>query len=220
MRCRNCGWPNRPGETTCQKCGTPLDDSETMHEHDYRSDSSSMNATIPEHAAFDNPEESDHVCPKCGYPLRNNASKCPNCNYDVSPSQRANVEVHRATRMDNPALEKNEMMGTINPYMVSAASEPSFILRPVKRINEKKELSDLEYEGKKVLLTRSNTEPDNPSITSQNQAAITFAENKWFVEDLSEQGTTFIRVSKKTEIQDGDVLLLGNRLFEFHETED
>ena len=24
MRCKNCGWPNKPNETTCVKCHTPL----------------------------------------------------------------------------------------------------------------------------------------------------------------------------------------------------
>ena len=122
--------------------------------------------------------------------------------------------------MENPAHDNNDVTGTINPYMVSAPSDPIFILRPVKRLNEKKDFADLEYEGKKVILNRNNTEPDNHSITSQNQAVVTNAEGKWFVEDLSEQGTTFIRVSRKTELQEGDTLLLGNRLFEFHKSED
>ena len=220
MRCKNCGWPNRPGETICQKCGTPLD-SEKNFDDVYAASPSHMNATIPEQDAFGGKESEERICPKCGYPLRNNASKCPNCNYDVEPVRFANAEMnHRATRMENPAQESSDLSGTINPYMMNAAPEPTFILRPMKRLNEKKELTDLEYEGKKVILTRSNTEADNLSITSQNQAVIINSEGKWFIEDLSEQGTTFIRVSKKTEIQEGDTILLGNRLFEFHKSEE
>lgn len=26
MRCKNCGWPNKPGATNCSKCNSPLDD--------------------------------------------------------------------------------------------------------------------------------------------------------------------------------------------------
>lgn len=25
MRCKNCGWPNKPNETVCVKCGSPLE---------------------------------------------------------------------------------------------------------------------------------------------------------------------------------------------------
>lgn len=94
--------------------------------------------------------------------------------------------------------------------------EPGFVLSPVKRINEKKELVDLEYEGKEVLLNRENTEADNGSITSQNQALLEFSNGRWTIEDKSEQGTTFVKASKKIELNEGDVILLGNRLFVFH----
>lgn len=209
MRCKNCGWPNKPGETTCAKCGTPLENS------NYELKGRNLGATIPEDMAFgDNEEDDEKVCPKCGYPMRKNSSKCPNCNYEVPQSQSGEGKANRPTRMDNPA--QNSVKGTINPYMMEAEAEPSFVLRPIKRTNEKKELTDLGYEGKLVTLTRSNTEENNESITSQQQAEVTFSEGRWYIEDKSSQGTTFVRATKKMELQDGDVILLGNRLFEFH----
>ena len=195
----------------------PLD-YEKKHENSYGVASAHLNATVPEQQnTFEVEDAEDRVCPKCGYPLRSHTSKCPNCNYDVEPTLLNGTLNHRATRMENPANESNDLSGTLNPYMMSAAPAPTFILHPVKRTNEKKDLTDLEYEGAKVVLTRSNTEPDNHSITSQQQALLTNSEGKWFIEDLSEQGTTFIRVSRKTEVREGDTILLGNRLFEFHQ---
>ena len=114
---------------------------------------------------------------------------------------------------------KKEIKGTINPYMQSAAPEPGFVLSPIKRINEKKDLIDLEYEGKEVILTRDNTEADNGSITSHEQALLSYNNGKWSIEDKSEQGTTFVRASRKIELNNGDVILLGNRLFEFRVSE-
>lgn len=29
MRCKNCGWPNKPDATTCSKCATPLESMES-----------------------------------------------------------------------------------------------------------------------------------------------------------------------------------------------
>lgn len=39
----------------------------------------------------------------------------------------------------------------------------------------------------------------------------------WYIEDASDQKTTFVQAARKTELHDGDIILLGNRLFEFHE---
>lgn len=213
MRCKNCGWPNKPNETTCVKCHAPLEVEERS--------SRPLNATISEEEAFGGYDGDDEkVCPKCGYPLRGSSQKCPNCNYDLGNTiaEERSGERRRQTRMENPMSEKS-VNGTINPYMQSAAPEPSFVLSPIKRINEKKELVDLEYEGNEVILTRDNTEPDNGSITSHEQAQLSYSNGKWTIEDKSEQGTTFVKATRKIELNDGDVILLGNRLFEFRQSE-
>ena len=223
MRCKNCGWPNRPGVTICQKCGTPLDSESTTYEVEENVSSSGVKATVLENIPFDQSGNNKEVkCPRCGYPLPEEGSKCPNCNYGSEQQTVSdNSQQHRVTRMENNATDNDSLKGTINPYfMIDTVQEPSFILRPIKRINEKKDLSDLEYEGKSVILSRNNTEPNNASITSQSQAVVTNEDGNWFIEDTSGQGTTFIRVASKTELKDGDVILLGNRLFEFHKVEE
>ena len=101
--------------------------------------------------------------------------------------------------------------------MMDYQQEPAFVLQPVQRMNERKPVEAVELEGSEVILSRENTEPDNPSITSQEQAVVTHSEGKWFIEDRSEQKTTFVQATKKIELHDGDIILLGNRLFEFKE---
>lgn len=214
MRCKNCGWPNRPGETTCQKCHAPLEDERNYEESNGYTQQARMK-TIPEQDAFGDYNASDRACPKCGYPLRSESHVCPNCKYEIESFYNETKEhQHRLTRVDN----KDTVSGTINPYLESPAPEPAFILHPIKRVNEKKDMDDIKYVGKDIVLTRSNTEEDNASITSQEQATLSYVEGKWFIENKSAQGTTFIRVSRKTELQDGDTLLLGNRMFEFHKS--
>lgn len=228
MRCKNCGWPNKPGETTCVKCNAPLDvESGAIHETTLEARSSTrrvnINATIPESSIFatSTPEEmasNEMVCPKCGYPLRPEVTKCPNCNYDVTSlykPKHESISNQEVTHMDNPN-NLNKVKGTINPYMIQEASAPTFVLKPVERIGEKKALSSLEYEGEEVILNRDNTEPGNESITSHVQAVIVNNNGRWFIENKSDLGTTFVKVSKKYELEEGDLILLGNRLFEFH----
>lgn len=79
MRCKNCGWPNRPEETTCSKCGSPLEASSTTSA---QQEVSSSNQTVREGDIFGGVSQ-PNICPKCGYPLRPGLQKCPNCNSDL-----------------------------------------------------------------------------------------------------------------------------------------
>lgn len=117
----------------------------------------------------------------------------------------------------NNQNNKTGYRGTVNPYMMNLEMEPTFVLKPLKRMNERHELEEQEYEGSEVLLNRANTEENNPSITSREQAVVTRVDGHWYIEDRSEQKTTFVQAAKKIELHDGDIILLGNRLFEFHE---
>jgi pSer/pThr/pTyr-binding forkhead associated (FHA) protein len=87
----------------------------------------------------------------------------------------------------------------------------------LKKVNERHDFEEQEYEGSEVVLKRDNTDANNPSITSRQQAVITHKDGVWYIEDKSEQKTTFVQASRKVELHDGDLILLGNRLFEFHE---
>lgn len=250
MRCKNCGWPNKPNERVCAKCHTPLE-----AENDDVAYGGSMpgNAgdeerplgkTVMEDEVFGlgrkaNVEPEPRMktrtgeaiqCPKCGYPVRSGVERCPNCNFSLSrtsteperPSRempsngRGDEPGRRPTRMDNQS-KKTGYRGTVNPYMMNLEMESTFVLKPLKRMNERHELEEREYEGSEVLLNRANTEDNNPSITSREQAVVTRVDGRWYIEDRSEQKTTFVQAAKRIELHEGDIILLGNRLFEFHE---
>ena len=264
MRCKNCGWPNRPGESIYVKCGSPLDaepqeNFETTNnaansQSNYaNSDGEGLKKTVMENNVFgpsveepveqpvqEVPTVSETVCPKCGYPMRSDAVKCPNCNYSsassvVQPSSTnrpANSGIpRRPTRMaeepvaeEKPVLkptrtvaDKGEFKGTVNPYMMNYQEEPAFVLEPIQRMNERKSVEPVEYEGCEVVLNRDNTEPGNPTISSKEQSVIVNTDGRWYIEDLSDQKTTFVQAGHKIELHDGDIILLGNRLFKFTE---
>ena len=269
MRCKNCGWPNKPNETVCVKCGSPLDGETSMADYSDSYEKSfggahnnedGLKKTIMETDAFgpsvdDYPSDSketmatvnETTCPKCGYPVRSDAIKCPNCNCSVNGNQdtqplnsNTNAYKRRPTRMaetpeedvvettarkeqknSEPRSIPNEkkFRGTINPYMMNIPEEPTFILQPLQRMNERKpvEAVELELENGEVVVPRDNTEPGNPSITSKAQAVISCKNGRWYIENCSEQKTTFVLASNEIELHDGDIILLGNRMFEFKE---
>ena len=86
-------------------------------------------------------------------------------------------------------------------------------------MNERKAVEpvELDLEDGEVVLTRDNTEPGNPSITSKAQALVSHSEGHWYIENRSEQNTTVVLARNKIELHDGDIILLGNRMFEFTE---
>ena len=55
------------------------------------------------------------------------------------------------------------------------------------------------------------------TITSKEQAALTYENKKWYLQDRSEQKTTFVYTTEKIELKPGDIIVLGNRRFEFDE---
>ena len=217
MRCKNCGWPNRPGETICSKCGTSL--AEATSPTSGTSSPITSNQTVREDDVFTNVSQ-PNICSKCGYPLRPGLNKCPNCNFNIdgssnfqpSPSN-PNKNVRRPTVRGAPNIH-----GTINVWTDGAIGlPPTFVLSPIQKNGERKQPVDIEFEGDEVILNRDNTDPGNLSITSRTQAIISQKDGKWYIEDKSDQKTTFVQVSTRHELHDGDNILLGNRLFKFHE---
>lgn len=243
MRCKNCGWPNKPNETNCVKCGTPLtsdDDSDlSMGNVSSAGSNGPLNETVMEDEVFgprnassnnevkenvEGHEEENKPCPKCGYPLRPGTEKCPNCKFQITGSSQSSYSSDSEPKKKNTARRPTRIdmgggsyRGTVNPYMMNMDLEPSFVLKPIKRTNERHELDEIEFEGKTVSLNRDNTEANNASITSREQAVITNVDGHWYIEDKSEQKTTFVQAANRIELNDGDLILLGNRLFEFHE---
>lgn len=266
MRCPNCGWPNKPNESICVKCGSSLQvdqqgnaQSQTASQANQFGGASgeSLNKTVMETDAFESlhvePSPAllkNEVCPKCGYPMRPDSNKCPNCNYivggqmekticesdktgashkfqrqptrQVGPSKQEPIQQSESRWSSQQSSTQRVLRsnGTVNPYLqgYEYTPTPTFSLKPLPREGEIKvpAKQELEMEDESFVLNRNNTEPTNPTITSHEQALVSRTEDgRWFIENRSAQGTTFVQVNKRTELQDGDVLLLGNRLFEF-----
>ena len=88
-------------------------------------------------------------------------------------------------------------------------------LKPIAWQGEGIDYAPLSYSGDKIILNRANTDPNNQSITSKVQAEIISENGEWYLEDRSEQQTTYIHVGRKTKLKTGDIIILGNRRFEF-----
>lgn len=213
MRCMNCGWENPDNLMKCEKCNSPLE-SNIPHDASARpvpEHQEVLRGTISEQRIFADSVSTDNegnCCPKCGYPLRDGLHRCPNCGEyldSVKQSSTPKKEFHNVAHNHN---------ATVNPWANPNAGK-SFKLEPVAWDGEKDTPSAQSFIGESVELNRDNTDPTNITITSKVQAEISHDHGVWSIEDKSSQSTTFIQAKRKIELEDGDIIMLGNRKFIF-----
>ncbi len=237
MRCKNCGWENPENLTRCEKChndlgnNAPIGNSTSLV-------SDRMKGTIAESMIFDENTSngSPKTCPKCGYPLGDNSTSCPNCNYELQlkSEQKLTCKLCGAenafgakfcSSCGAPLNEgspqrkysKRPVMGTVMGGPVSDfSSKKNFCtLKPIAWEGEEVNYNPITYSGNEIILNRSNTDANNNSITSHEQALLTYEDGEWFIENRSELRTTFIRVNSRMKLTNGDIIVLGDREFEF-----
>lgn len=231
MRCPNCGWPNKPGEVNCSKCGSPLSANPGMgapaeapvNSYNQASGAAGVAATVYEPGKPSQPTVQS-VCPVCGFPLRPGTTRCPQCQNDIANPSSNNNNVQQQPAPEPRSFHRQptvqgdngkKFSGTVNPYLNFSGNY--FTLEPLKKQGERHELENVEFNGDSVELNRDNLDPRNQSITSQTQAVISRFADKWFIEDKSSLKSTFVQANKPLEIHEGDIILMGDRLFVFHE---
>lgn len=240
MRCKNCGWENPDGQTKCEKCHGSLGDATPAHKPTTPV-SDRMKSTVAEGVIFNDSTPSvtpPQTCPKCGYPVSENSTSCPNCNYEFHTASTAKQSVKckscgaeispeakfcpncGASTSDNtpqPRRIQRSAMGTVmgGPVSGPMASNKFCTLRPIAWEGEEVNYNPITYSGETIVLNRANTDANNNSITSREQAIITCENGEWYIENKSDLRTTFIRVNGKVKLTNGDIIVLGNREFEF-----
>jgi len=178
-------------------------------------------------------------CNYCGYPVMPGMNNCPNCGKGANRSQQENRRTTRESELIcshcktslNPGFAFCPSCG--KPQQENQASQSGSkknqigrqTIRPGKRshctltlIPEEKEhiaQTTLSFSGDEIILNRENTDPENITITSKEQAILVYENKRWYIQDRSELKTTYIQAAEKVEINPGDIILLGDRQFEF-----
>lgn len=245
MRCKNCGWENKAESLKCEKCNAPLTGSMVDSGYKSRNasgedDDSLVRGTVSEKKAFSSggsEDEAKHersrsvgsrrTCPRCDYQLSPSMMVCPRCGTDLNKRTDSQEETKQSAKKcpfcGNAIIPgakfcaycgKPFRMGTVN---AGPAATPGsyFTLKALPWEHEHIQYQPMTFCGDSVALNRANTDPNNNSITSNVQAILTNDNGKWYIEDKSDYRSTYVRVNGKVELHDGDVIVLGNRMFEF-----
>ena len=196
----------------------------------------SLRATVRESSIFgNNVKESqrnvDCTCKNCGYELTEEMKVCPACGTPVNKSEKKEIrgDAHKflmkgicpkcgAELIPNarfcPQCGHTLRAGTVGVWE-NPQQDEFCTLKPIAWAREEIEYNPISYSGDIIVLNRENTEPNNQTITSKEQAVLTHENGAWYIEDHSEKKSTMLRITKKTKLESGDIIALGNRLFEF-----
>lgn len=200
-QCPNCHYPIREGMNNCPNCGASL--------------TGKGGSTV----------ENGKKCPKCGRQNPVGSRFCSQCGTDLdAPVQAPAPAQAPAQAPNNPPMGVpmpgvgnfgGARGGTVNPWM--QPSNGAFCtLKPIAWEGENVQHQTLSFSGKSIVLNRANTDPNNQSITSAEQAELTFEDGEWYIVDKSAMHTTYVMAGRKLKLQKGDTIILGNRLFEFN----
>lgn len=221
MKCHFCNWDNPEGRTRCEKCDHELQPDavepsnihdrpttrkpadgpasnlkKTINENEFRRQRERMSGTMAEET---------NQCPECHIALEE--GECPSCGY---------------TKNQNDEKQKTENKMSANKNKETQRWDPKadvvkgrFVLTPLSGKTRQPEGDPISFTGNEIELNRDNTDPENSTITSKTQATITFEDGKWAITDESELRSTFVQAARKTELESGDLILLGNQLYRF-----
>ncbi len=197
MRCTGCGWENPDTNTNCEKCGASLQ-SENRNYANAPAAGSPFNKTRIEAEVFPDLAAPQPVTPTC----REEEPAAPAAH---TPTPHA---VHQAA----PA---GGYQGTVNPW-IQVAPKSQCTLTPIQQDTDETAPKAISFKGEQHILNRANLDEENYTITSKVQAELTCEDGVWYIQDGSQQQTTFVHAGNKTPLRDGDVVLMGNRQFVFH----
>lgn len=181
-------------------------------------------------------------CPNCSYPVAGNFESCPSCGTILKKVVRKTTEVKQ--RQTDESLEDEKMtcqecgkevlMSSIfcpncgkrlhkptirrqlkHTIETEQEPQPKCCLEMVPEEEEYIDTEKKEFEGESIILNRENTDTNNRTITSKEQAELTFEDGHWYLIDKSELHTTYIQATRKIELQPDDIIVLGDRRFKF-----
>ncbi len=222
MKCHFCNWDNPEGRTRCEKCGHELQPDatessshmhdrpttrkpadgpvsnlkKTINENEFRRQRERMNETV---------SEEKKMCPKCHLELED--GECPSCGY----MENQNDDKQKSENKMN--VNKNKETQRWDPK--ADVVKGRFVLTPLSGKTRKPENDPILFAGNEIELNRENTDPENTTITSKIQAIVTYDNGKWAISDESELCSTFVQAARKIELENGDLILLGNQLYRF-----
>lgn len=224
LECPNCHYPlssdNLPSCPNCMADFTGQDDEEDGEEQGdvfassqpdvqyHEGDNTQILGTIYNgHSHAEGDDVPLIECTQCKKQISATFKYCPYCAAEV-------IQKTVAFRKKRKGKEDSALLNT-KPDILQKPENFRCSLSLLPDTDEDIEAITNNYEGKNIILNRANTEPGNSTITSKEQAELSYEDGNWYIENHSQYGTTFVAVNRRTQLHPGDVVMLGDRRFIF-----
>ncbi|WKZ64705.1 MAG: hypothetical protein QY315_07825 [Saprospiraceae bacterium] len=224
--CNNCKSINPPNATNCRQCKAQL-----ANPRFSGSEKSSDQLEIKSESALPAPQQRKprrNVCPVCSYPNQPISNECVKCHTPLlsvnptvpkdEPSKEINTQKQPAPNKiperKEPDQQADSLNMTINPWAQQPVIPDEFCLIPLKS-DYSASGDPISLENAENNLNRDKLDPGNMTITSSSQAIVQQRGGKWLIRDTSSMQTTFVKVQGEMELRDGDIILMGNKIFKF-----
>ena len=144
------------------------------------------------------------------------------------------IGIDRSVLLNNakkPVVPQSVQLGTqkskttLPPYPIGIipvnpgldGNKRKFIIKPVQN-GIKGKAMEFNFNGSDpIVLNRTNLDVENNTITGKIQAQISFTGGKWKIENFSEYNTSYLQILRPVNIQNGDILIFGDKAFLFEE---
>lgn len=203
QECPCCHYPIDHDTIVCPACGTSIENFNANQQAQLQPSVQQQFGSInPRPTVNDKYVDKKH-CINCGAVIEPNMRFCSSCGAPVSEQSKPR-----------------------KPYggTVASFSGPGCMgmgnfctLKPISWERERIDYQPISYTGEKIILNRTNTDANNQTITSHEQASLTYINGEWYIEDLSANHSTMVRVMRPIKLESGDIIMLGNRMFEFND---
>lgn len=216
--CKNCKKSNPVNALRCIECNSPLDGSiAIVPKRKLPEPAKAPRGTAVKHEPLASEVKGNLIsCPSCNFANIPVSSNCSKCGSPLNASIISKDKLIVKREKNQPELNSAQPISTatINPF-VQKTNQPQFQLTPIEG-GVIDTINTLHFVGSNVKLNRSNLDENNNTISSKEQAEIVFSEGRFVLQDKSSFRSTFIQVNPEYELKNGDIILMGNRLFVFN----
>lgn len=247
MRCQYCGWDNQPNATACTKCGQPLPvgsaaPAAPVAEPQVAASSADRATVVFRRGEMPSSQQKQTVaaprqsaCPVCGYPATGGDTNCPMCGASLvqaAPPAPAvakpivqqpslNETVVQSPHVEQPTVRFNpNAMPSMSVPEPQPSQQQPYMEQPTVRFNP----------DAVPVMPAPGVQPSRPQPVAkgvfsplpaefQSQPPVVACEDgRWFVE-AQNNAAVLLQVTRRMEIQPGDILLVDGRRFQFEVTE-
>ncbi len=224
--CENCGYPLAVGMSECPACGASVETTsssvknvaQSINEKATIRDVGAISATIiAKKVESNSPNEgvSNNDMKRTIRDVRGVVSREPN----TPSSAQMQQTVFGSTSTHHLGLKKTvrDVKGEELLHLVEKEANPVLQLdaQLIPMDNFDGQVCRIECPNTGITLNRGNMDPQNPTLDEKGQVRIEKGKDGWFIQNLSENTDTYIRVKKQVKLEAGDILVIGNRRYIF-----